>query len=362
MNADEAPAVPDDVQRGGAAAAPASGAAGVPRVLRAPHIGVEFDRMIALTTGAIAASQNLHRVAHYTSGVYDFAVDVLDDPAVATIGAGEAVAGRRSEYMRAGQQLAFITGREDLALSDLRSGKLIRTVLHSSKGAIFCTLVRRGEHLTGLSLAQSRAGIDDADRALSELVTEVRAHIGLGSENPGGWGSLRPAAAPAGERPDEAVSVPDTADDTALVLQGVETDDLLRLFRAAVNPADVHYAAYHQGGHLVSAADCLDDGSIRHLFTQITPAARRRKYGDIGASFPVLARRFGQLMTAAVSGRLLRAVLDVEQGAIYYYRLADNAYLIGVTLQQAEVKSADDRMAALADAFRGLHGGDRPTA
>jgi hypothetical protein len=40
--------------------------------------------------------------------------------------------------------------------------------------------------------------------------------------------------------------------------------------------------------------------------------------------------------------------LDVELGAIFYYRLRVGDYLIGVTLDQEQVRAADEEMAKLA--------------
>jgi hypothetical protein len=44
-------------------------------------------------------------------------------------------------------------------------------------------------------------------------------------------------------------------------------------------------------------------------------------------------------------------VLDVEQGAVIYYRLGVGDYLIGVTLNQERVGAADGKLASLATAL-----------
>jgi hypothetical protein len=51
-------------------------------------------------------------------------------------------------------------------------------------------------------------------------------------------------------------------------------------------------------------------------------------------------------------GRLVRTVLDVESGALYHHPLGPSHYLVGVTLFQARVVHADDRIRRLVDDLR----------
>lgn len=314
-----------------------------PVVHRAPHVGGEFDRMIDLVAGCIEGTTSLQRVAHYTSGIYDFGVDVLDDPAFARPESEGSVAVRRARYLRGGQNLTFIVGQEDDKLQDLRTGRLVRTVLHSDNGAIFCTPVRRGEYLTGLSLDGSRKEVDAADNSLAGLVTDVRAVLGLGLQDPGGWRTARPVGAVAA-----LAGYDEESDASALVLRGEEATASAALLGSAVKPQYLHYLALCDDGNVLSTADCLDHPAIQHLFTQMTPETRRHGYSELARRFKVLAAQLGQLMRAAVNGHLVRVVLDVEQGAIYYYRLPGTAYLVGVTLVQSQAGVADQRMAEFA--------------
>jgi hypothetical protein len=354
MSRDEASGSPSAGERGDAVretgTAEPSRIARRPYIQRARHIGREYEVMIELATGILIASPHLHRMAHYTSGVFDFSVDVLDDVPPHLVEPGESAASRRGNYLRAGQHLTFIAGHEDTALEELRSGRLIRTVLHSDHGAIYCSPVRPAEYVTGLTLDRTREEIDAADRTLAHLVTTIRRQIGLGSQNPGGWQTSRPVQIP-DSRVAESSLTSGTRDSGQFVFRGEESRYVVNLFRTAVSPVDLHYVAYFQDGNFVSSADCLGDPSIGHLFTQITPDTRRRSYGGIGRRFKVLAGQFGHLMKTGVNGRLVRAVLDVEQGAIYYYRISDEVYLVGVTTSQPAVSKADDQMKKLADEF-----------
>ncbi len=322
-----------------------------PAVQRGPHVGPEFDSMIDLASRVIADSTHLHRVAHYTSSIHDFGVDVLDDPALSRSDDERPIATRRAGYLRGGQSLTFIVGQEDAELQKLRSGRMIRTVLHSDRGAIFCAPVRRGEYLTGLSLDDTRTAVDAADLTLAELVTAIRGQVGLGSQNPGGWLTARPSESDVWLGP-----IRSQAGDESFEFRGEESRAMTGLFRGAVGREHLHYVATYRSGVMASSADCLDDPSIRHLFTQMTPGARRREYGEVGERFKSLAEKFDQLMRMAVKGHLVRVVFDVEQGAIYYYRLPDDGYMIGVTLVQAQVNAADHRMAELVDEYARLIG------
>ena len=138
---------------------------------------------------------------------------------------------RRARYLRGGQNLTYIVGQEDDKLQELRTRRLIRTVLHSDNGAIFCTPVRRGEYLTGLSLDASREAVDAADNVLTGLVTDVRADLGFGSQDPGGWRTARQAR--------RAITLPgndEEAGDSSLVLLGNETPASAVLVKSAVEP------------------------------------------------------------------------------------------------------------------------------
>ncbi len=46
------------------------------------------------------------------------------------------------------------------------------------------------------------------------------------------------------------------------------------------------------------------------------------------------------------------SVLDVEAGALYYLRVRDGEYVVGVTLDQARVANADQQLAQLADTLQ----------
>jgi hypothetical protein len=46
-------------------------------------------------------------------------------------------------------------------------------------------------------------------------------------------------------------------------------------------------------------------------------------------------------------GILIRTVLDVEQGALYYYRIDRNGYLTGITMDRSRVLVTDEKLRRL---------------
>ncbi|MFE2753577.1 hypothetical protein ACFXGA_16435 [Actinosynnema sp. NPDC059335] len=307
---------------------------------QAEHVGPEFDLTRQACREAVADSPALHYLAHYSSGVFDFGVDVLGDPPPAP----DALPGgtRREELKRLGRHLTFQVATLDRALQEVRTGRLIRTVLHTDEGALFCDSVVPTEHVVGLVLDHAGAGplfthpaVEEADRAVSGLATRLRRQLSLGSLNPGGWESA--------------------ADDEPLpVREGVRPhvtagDGPLTACLAAVRAQDLHLVAHVAGGEVRAMADCLGDPSLSPFFKQITVDARRRFYHGFAQELGALATRLNRAVNPVVGGLLERLVLDVEMGAVFYYRLRAGEYLVGVTIDQSRVRAADERMSALAE-------------
>lgn len=321
----------------------------------APHLGGEFSWAKDECRNAVLSGQGLHHVAHYSSGVYDFAADVLDD---LKLGPRAQDTRSREELQRLGRQLSFIATGLDRTLQEARTGALIRTVLHTEEGAIYCNSVVPREYVVGVTLDRSAAtqpdapltmaaGIRAADEAASDLATSLRRRISQGSQNPGGW--LARTEEPTEQALHEEASTPRL--DPARPIDDARTDQVTNACQEAVDPGDLHFVAYCRHGDVALVADHLGHPSLGRFFTQITVDARRKLYTNFSHEFGALARRLNRTI-AALGGLLVRVVLDVEQGALYYYRLNAGEYVVGVTLDQSQVSQADDRMARLALACR----------
>ncbi len=319
----------------------------------AEYLSGEDDQRAAVCRDAVLSGRGLHHVAHYVNGVYEFAVDVLADPALAGEVAGAGLDRKRAACLQTGRELSYNMVRVDHSLREVQSGALIRAVFQSAKGAIFCGRVIPREYIVALVLDGSAATrpelpltqfatVRDADRAVAELVTTLRDELSLGSQNPGGWSSPKPASDAAG------TAGPDTSRPPALEITGRIDHPLSEAYRAALNTADLHYVAHFHDDDVEFSADCLEDRTLSRFFLHISGSARRKFYADLGRQFTVLARQFFQVVCPVIGGPVSRIVLDVEQGAIYFYRLTSEDYLVGVTLDQRRVSQADDKMAQLA--------------
>ncbi|MDX3659895.1 hypothetical protein PV646_21560 [Streptomyces sp. ID05-26A] len=307
-----------------------------PREDRADHLGEEFRETVSACRDVVRKTQSLAHVAHYSRGVYDFSVNTLEDTA------------HLKSLQSLGRRLGFVVNEMEQSLQAARTGSLIRIVAHTERGAVICETVVPREFVVGVCLSERREGeplsaasdVRTADHAVSELVTGLRARISLHSQNPGGWSS---------EDEVEALTSIEPAREPLVEVTAEVPDRVLAACRAAVRHEDLHYVAYCADGAVLAEVDQFGHPSIAPFFTQMTVEARRTFYRGFSQELGTVARRFNRLVAgSAPGGLLMRLVLDVEQGAVYYYRLSTGSYLAGVTINQARVSGADDRLAALA--------------
>ena len=116
----------------------------------------------------------------------------------------------------------------------------------------------------------------------------------------------------------------------------------------AVSADDLHYVSYVDPAFRFVSVDLLADRSLLPFFKNITQQERRDHYEQIGRRLNFIVARLNHSLKAVLSGRLTRAVLDVEEGAIYYYSVGNTPFVLGVTLDQDRVTQADARMENLA--------------
>ncbi|MEU4517217.1 hypothetical protein AB0F52_00695 [Amycolatopsis sp. NPDC024027] len=318
----------------------------------ADHVGSEFDGERAAVTAAAEAEPALSFLAYYRRGVYDFGVDRIGDPDERA---------RRARVRLLGRQFCHLVSRLDHTLAEARTGGLIRVVLHGGNGAAFCDAVVPDAHLFGLVLTPGadeqerttlteRAAIRSADRSVAALATRLRATAHLPSANPGGWetagGNGRLAAD--GEGDETVTEIRHRGADNLPEGELAFARDSLRRY---VRPQDLQFLAFCANSEPVLTFDRLADPVLAPYFQQITVSARRAFYHRLSREVGDVAARINRTAEDVVGGLLHRLVLDVEQGAVYYYRLGACRYLMGVTLDQDEVSTADDRMAELARSF-----------
>ena len=314
----------------------------------APHAGLAFESVLNAGRDVVAA-RRAHYLAHFTGKIYDLGVDVLHE----LVPVPSRTRRLKATCRQNGRLLAAAVEELDESLRGLMSGALIRTVVHSDRGAFSCADIVPGRHVVGVVLDQvvdgplaKQPAVVVCDRAVSDLVTEQRRRLSLGTQNPGGNEPVaeddtrpRPDGAPKAhtERGAPSAAVPSS-------LPGQAES----LFAGAITPHDLHYLALCVDGTTALSVDCLDHDDVSRFFTQITVDDRRTFLREYSKTLPSVVARLTRITAPVTGSRLLRLVMDVELGAVYYYRLRQDIYLMGVTLDQGKVKDADRKIAEVA--------------
>jgi hypothetical protein len=318
-------------------------------VERAEHVGAEFAALENVCGRAIQSTAMLGYLAHYTRNVFNFGVDTLAEPLgepdrlPATTG--------RDELRRAGRSLSFALRRLNNELLAARTGAVLRMLLHTTRGAAICDAVTSAESTVGFVLdltpgsspepAGEAADQRSADRVLAELVADLRQ---LCQPSQTGKTTAYGMTSPVVTREATALQMRSTP------FTGLtdESREILTACREAIRPAALHLVARCNDGEIVFMVDCFDDEALRPYFTQLDADARRKFYLGHAREIGLMATALGRTVhTALGGGMVVRMVLDVEQGAIYYNRLRPGDYLIGVTVDPAGVANSDEEMARL---------------
>jgi hypothetical protein len=305
-----------------------------------------------------------HWVAQISNGVEDFTVDVFPYPDLCPPRVLDQVESLRNNCSSAARLVSIFAADHSRRLEEVRTGRLIRVVLHAEGGAIYCYSVVPDQYVVGLRLGQTPdqvpydivstlPEIKLADESIACLINELRQRIGLRTQNPGGFKTQKQSTL-SGDL-SKPFAMP--ASDTALHIEGIDSDgSLSTLCQAAVDPADLQLVSVCRGPNLKLSVDYFGHEQVGRFFTLITIDSRRKFYADLALGLPHMLGPFRRLARSTVGGQLLRVTLDVEQGAVYYYRLNSADYLVGVTLDQSQVNVADKKMALLARKCREVVG------
>lgn len=295
-----------------------------PAVIRSPYAQPGHERLIELCQAAAADLPSLDCLAYYDRNLHAFTVDRTGDQA--------ALKG----YETAFRQLVGDVRRFDDLLRDLGTGDLMRTVVETAEGAVYCGHVFAEEFLVGAT--RRPAGADSMDEGVGDLVTRIRQTVYQQADQlPGGDREHR--AGPL----DQASPARTIA---AATLDAELAEPLTGLLRTAVNTGDLHYVALHLDWSFAFSADVFDQPALAHWFKgETAPEGRRKQYLDVAA------RLRADLPELAYSLRLFseqpvrRIVFDVVAGALYVYPLAPRrGFVLGLTLNQPEVYAAEQRL------------------
>ncbi|WP_394621459.1 hypothetical protein JNUCC0626_20875 [Lentzea sp. JNUCC 0626] len=323
-----------------------------PRVHKGPHVDTTWDDVVETMHEAMTGAHLLCHMGHYTDGQMDVTVDLLG-------GRGrDHVECDHPEYVRTARRLSTFVSELERELLPVRTGSLIRVVLQAATGAVYCDSVVPDQHVIAFTRTPEPAepvtwseipAVRAADRLTSGVATELRLRLSRQAQNLGGWLTER---------------LPDADVDPALVpvappgavhVSGSTAGPIPEQCAKVVDPRDLHLVSWWADDEPLFTVDVFEDPKVRRFFNEsITVAQRRRFYDALGGRLPSIVTQFGRMCRKSLGGRLERAVLDVEQGAIYYLRVEAGKYLVGVTLNQNEVSPSDDKIARLGLAVRSL--------
>ncbi|MBT8226332.1 MAG: hypothetical protein HKP61_19355 [Dactylosporangium sp.] len=133
---------------------------------------------------------------------------------------------------------------------------------------------------------------------------------------------------------------------------GPGTNRLVDVCRPQITAADLHFVAYSVDGECRFYLDVLEDSNVDRFFDQVTPETRREHYLQQARYLHRLMTGLNASFREIDAGILIRVVLDVERGALYYYWIDDRRFMTGVTLDQEMVDAADRKMVHVVDEVR----------
>lgn len=311
---------------------------------RAGHADKAYDRDIDECRAAVDQSR-VHYFAQFSTGIVDF-----------EFGFPDYWQNRRDQteaYQRAGRQLSLAVALLDSTCEPLDSGPLTRVVLQGKRGAMFHVVKVAGQSFFGLTFDGTAGNVDEADRQLADLGLSAAQRIGIASLRWGGFltreesGALwQPFSA---EVTDHGGAVAHVADYRPAAGTGVVSGEMAAACLEALHSYDLHYVGIFRQGQPAWRADIFDDAALASQFQRVTPWSRRRGYERLIRQVNMQNRRFRQLLTLVNSDSVSRVVLDMARGATYLLPLADNAYLVGVTLIKSQAESTDQKMRRLRD-------------
>lgn len=325
---------------------PAAMASDLVAVHWASHAPDAFHQVRDFCVPAVVSGQ-LDHVAHYTSGLIDLGVDLLDDPARQPVG-GRAPRQARRELEYLGRQLHYLVSEIGGQVEAARSGRLIRLVFDAEENVVVYCEVTPEEYIVGTKFGAVAGSGEStaADRATVEIAENSRQLLSLPAYNLGGFAAVdeAPAHSAVSDQPSSSqISLVPTASARHRGFVDAATD--------IVSVHDLHYVAMFEYGEWKAAVDLLAAGELTRFFRRVTPRARREAYLGIGRRYNATGAIIDRALRAALGRRSRRVVFDVEEGAIYAYRVGLGTYLLGVTLDQSQVHQADQRMNELAGAL-----------
>jgi hypothetical protein len=289
----------------------------------------------------------LHFVAHLANGAPTFSVDVLGHDELSGHFRGtHHPDDLRDALLRLGRRFNYDMGNIDKDLRELRTGRLMRTVLDVGTAGVYWYWIHGIEFLVGMTLSGQR--VDRADRSIAEIAESILESLGRQPRDYGGFQRGIAREFTRAGRDDVEPSVRES-----LVSQGFHNEAVDHC-KDAVRPEDLHYVAIFAEGSWQFSVDVLEEERTI-AFGGLVADRRRELYQHVGERLQFVVSQLDRTLipvTRHHPGKLVRTVLDVESGALYYHPLGPGRYAVGVTLFQKMVATADDRMRTLVENLR----------
>lgn len=301
----------------------------------------------ALCEETVARTAAIRSLSHYSNGILDFAVLRADRAPLAGL-TGSSGDDAQDESLP-GSRLLLCAQDLGTALRPLSTGELMRTVLANGRSGLWGGRARPDEFLAAVTDVPD--GVPAMDEAMNRLVTRIRTEVHhLSDELPGG-------------DPYAGLSAGTTVQDVALhvdlgtaAASDPAHEQLLRdLWRTHVNTTDLHYAGYYRDWALVCVGDAFDSQELGPRFLSVSVHTRRTAYRDLPrilrGHLVRLTDALGLIAPSPDDGASVdRLVLDVQEGAVYIRWISPGVFVLGVTLDQQQVRTAELRLAVLAQA------------
>jgi len=280
----------------------------------------------------------LRSVAHYSNGTLDFVVRPHGSAPLAA--PRSQPADPLTSEGRPGRHLVVCTDDFNSSLKPFHTGELMRVVVGTTAGGMYCARIRAGQHLVGVTVSGER--VDELDRTLNRVVQRIRTVHNLPNENLGGDdpGLVLPEVG-ASDAPHFEVG---------LTVEGTDAEARLRaLWHRFVNPADLQYAAYYREWSPVCAGDAFEDSSLRVRLMNITARTRRAMYRDLADRLRSDITRLRHALRPVTQAPIDRLVLDVQEGAVFIHWLGHGTgtFVLAVTVEQPRVEDAENRLRGL---------------
>ncbi|GGK07337.1 hypothetical protein GCM10010123_41540 [Pilimelia anulata] len=303
------------------------------------------DRIAA----AFAALPDLRYLGHHTGDHVDLWHARGADPAAV----GSTIA-------RAGRRLGVHVAEADRALAGLRTGALVRTVLQGPDAVTYVATITPNTYLVAVlglpaapepddPLLPRRPGVTEADIAVHQLADDIRRSMRLAHWDFGGWAAaLRDAAEPGPERLAAEPDGPPVRAAAAEVVQGEPSAAALTACRQALSGGALHYVAHVARRRHAFVVDALNEDRLAPLSPDLPMDLRRVRYHELADDVAERMNLLGRAVLDVVGRPVQRAVFDVECGAIYFYRVGEVDFVLGITLDQDVVAEAELALAGCA--------------